>query len=179
MNTQTKDMALYEALWKECEPNLRGICNRKLSSYPSEIDDVIGDTYLALCNAVSKGTELDNPKAWLYGTLNNIIKLKYAELDRKKKTYIRLERVENELFYDVDFDSRELSDETLNGIKDEIVDELLDSERTLLILVYEKKLKFKEISVILNTTEPAIKQKHYRLKRKIKMLAKEKIKNFE
>lgn len=179
MNTQTKDMALYEALWKECEPNLRGICNRKLSSYPSEIDDVIGDTYLALCNAVSKGTELDNPKAWLYGTLNNIIKLKYAELDRKKKTYIRLERVENELFYDVDFDSRELSDEILNGIKDEIVDELLDSERTLLILIYEKKLKIKEISVILNTTEAAIKQKHYRLKRKIKMLAKEKIKNFE
>lgn len=83
MDTQIKYTALFEDLWKECEPSLRGICNRKLSSYTSEIDDVTGDTYLALCNAVSKGVEIENPKAWLYGTLNNIIKLKYAELDRK------------------------------------------------------------------------------------------------
>lgn len=179
MNTETNDMALFEALWEECEPNLRGICNYKLSSYPSEIDDVIGDTYLALCNAVSKGIEINNPKAWLYGTLNNTIKLKYAELNRKKKTLIRLERVEHELFYDVDFDRRELSDEILDNIKDEIVEDLLESERTLLILVYEKKLKCKEIAEILDTTEAAIKQKHYRLKRKIKMLAKEKIKKYE
>ncbi|MCH5316067.1 MAG: sigma-70 family RNA polymerase sigma factor [Eubacterium sp.] len=179
MNTETNDMALSESFWREYEPTLRRICNYKLSSYPSEIDDVIGDTYLALCNAISKGIEIKNPKAWLCGTLNNIIKLKYTELDRKKKTYIRLESVEHELFYDVDFDSHELNDEVLNSIKDKIVDDLLDSEKTLLIFIYEKKLKFKEIAKILNTTENAIKQKHYRLKRKIKQLAKEKIKEYE
>ena len=179
MNTETNDMALSESFWREYEPTLRRICNYKLSNYPSEIDDVIGDTYLALCNAISKGIEIKNPKAWLCGTLSNIIKLKYTELDRKKKTYIRLESVEHELFYDVDFDSQELNDEVLNSIKDKIVDDLLDSEKTLLIFIYEKKLKFKEIAKILNTTENAIKQKHYRLKRKIKQLAKEKIKEYE
>lgn len=179
MNTQTKDMKLSESLWKECEPNLRRICNYKLSSYSSEIDDVISDTYLALCNAISKGLEIENPKAWLYGTLNNTIKLKYAELDRKKKRYVRLESVEHELFYNVDFDEKELSEETLNYIKDEIVSELSESEKTLLVLIYEKRLKLKEISIISGTTEAAIKQKHYRLKRKIKKIAKEKIKKFE
>ena len=178
MNTDTKDMSLSESLWKEYEPYLRSICNYKLSSYPSEVDDVISDTYLALCNYISKGIEINNPKAWLYGTLSNIIKLKYSELDRKKKAYIRLESVEHELFYNIDFDRQELSDEILNSIKDEIVNDLLDSEKTLLIFIYEKKLKFKEIAKILNTTEAAIKQKHYRLKRKIKKLAKEKIKEY-
>jgi RNA polymerase sigma factor (sigma-70 family) len=179
MTTETKDMELSESLWREYEPSLRRICDSKLSSYPSEIDDVIGDTYLALCNTISKGVKINNPKAWLYGTLNNTIKLKYAELDRKKKRYIRLESVEHELFYDVEFCKQELSDEILNHIKDEIFDELLDSEKTLLVLIYEKKLTLKEISKILSTTETAIKQKHYRLKRKIKKLAKEKIKKYE
>ncbi len=179
MSTDVKDIDFPETLWKEYEPKLRGICDYKLSGYPSEIDDVIGETYLALCNAIAKGIIIDNPKAWLYGTLNNIIKLKYTEMDRRKRTYIRLESVEHELFYDIDFDEVELSDEIIDVIKDDIFDELLDSEKTLLIFIYEKKLKVKEISRILNISEAAIKQKHYRLKRKIKKLVKEKISEHE
>ncbi|MGN1122894.1 MAG: RNA polymerase sigma factor [Eubacterium sp.] len=178
MSADTKDMELCEALWNECEPSLRKICNYKLSGYPSEIDDVIGDAYLALCDIINSDIELKNPKAWLYGTLNNLIKLKYTELDSKKKKYIRLESVEHELFYDIDFDETKISDELLDEIKDSIYDELLGSEKTLLILIYTKKLKFKEIAKILNTTEAAVKQKHYRLKRKVKIIAKEKLKKF-
>lgn len=177
MSSNIKDMELCEALWNEYEPCLRRICNYKLSGYPSEIDDVIGDVYLALCDKINGSIGIDNPKAWLYGTLNNTIKLKYAEIDRKKKKYVRLESVERELFYSIDFDEVEISDDLLNEIIDEIYQELLGSEKTLLILIYTKKLKFKQIAEILNTTEGAIKQKHYRLKRKIKMLAKEKLKN--
>lgn len=176
MGTNTEDMALCEALWNEYEPSLRNICNYKLSGYPSEIDDVIGDTFLALCDAVNNGIEIKNPKAWLYGTLNNLIKLKYTEMDKRKKKIIRLESVEHKLFYNIDFDETKLSDEALEQIKDSIFDELLGSEKTLLILIYTKKLKFKEIAKILNSTESAVKQKHYRLKRKIMKLVQEKLK---
>ncbi len=179
MSTDTKDMELAETLWKEYEPNLRKICSYKLSGYPSEIDDVIGDTYLALCNAVDKGVEIENPKAWLYGILNNMIKMKYTEINRKKKYCIRLENVENSLFYDIDFDAYELSDEILEDVKDNIFDELLESDKTLLTLIYDKKLKFKEISKILDISEVAVKQRHYRLKRKIKKIAKIELNKFE
>lgn len=179
MQIENKDMELPKVLWEEYEPNLRRICSHKLSSYPNEIDDVIGETYLALCDKIDKGIEIQNPKAWLYGTLNNQIKLKYSEIDRKKKIYIRLENVEHELFYNVDFDEKELSEETIEKIKDDVFDELTDAEKTLLVLIYDKKIKLTEVARILNTTEAAVKQKHYRLKRKIKKLAKEKIKNFE
>lgn len=179
MQIENKDMELSKFLWEEYEPNLRIICNHKLSGYPNEIDDVIAETYLALCNKIDKEIEIENPKAWLYGTLNNQIKLKYAEINKKKKTYIRLENVEHELFYNVDFDEKELSEETIEKVKDDVLDELTDAEKTLLVLIYEKNIKLKEVARISNTTEAAIKQKHYRLKRKIKKIVKEKMKNFE
>lgn len=179
MNTEEQNMGLSETLWKEYEINLRKICNYKLSGYPTEIDDVIGETYLALCNAIDKGTEIRNPKAWLYGTLNNRIKLKLTDINRKKKTNISFYRVENKLFYNINFDEKNLSEEIIEKLKDDVFDELFDSEKTLLVLIYDKKIKFKKIAEILNTTESAVKQRHYRLKRKIKQLAKEKIKKYE
>lgn len=177
METKSKNMELSKVLWEEYESSLRKICDYKLSNYPDEVDDVIGETYLALCNAIDKDMEIQNPKAWLYGTLNNQIKLKYTAINKKKRTQIQLDSVEQELFYDIDFDETELNENTIEQIKDNVFDELIDSEKTLLVLIYEKKLKLKEIAKILNTTEAAVKQKHYRLKLKIKKLAKEKIKN--
>lgn len=179
MLTENRDMELSKVLWEEYEPSLRRLCNYKLSSYPDEIDDVIAETYLALCNAIDKGTEIQNPKAWLYGTLNNRIKLKYSEIDRKKKTYIRFDSIEHKLFYCVDFEEEELSEDTIERLKDDVFSELIDAERTLLVLIYDKKIKLKDVAKILNTTEAAVKQKHYRLKRKIKKLAKEKLKKYE
>lgn len=176
--TETNDMELCKVLWNEYEPYLRKICEYKLLSHPSEIDDVIGETYLALCDAIDKGVKLENPKAWLYATLNNRIKLKYAELDKRRKSLIQLESVSHKLFYNINFDDLNLSDDTIEAIKDEIFNELLESERTLLILVFSKELRFKDIAQILDTTEPAVKQKYYRLKRKIKLIAKDKLKKF-
>lgn len=179
MKTDTNNTVLCEKIWNECEPLLRRICNIKLSSHPSEIDDVIGDTYLALCNALNSGASIRDYKAWLFGTVNNLIKMKYTELNKIKKTLINIDNVEHELLYSINFSDVTLNDEIIEMIKQEIIDELSGSERTLLILIYTKRLKFKEIALILNTSENAVKQKHYRLKLKIKKLVKEKLKNFE
>lgn len=179
MGTDTKGMELCEALWNECEPELRRLCKYKLSSCPSEIDDVIADAYLVLCNAVDKNVDIVNPKAWLFGTVNNLIKIKYAELNTKKKKHIRFESLEQDLFYNVDFDDVKLPDETIEELMNDILDELSASERTLFIFIYDKKLKFKEIAMILNSTESAIKQKHYRLVRKIKRMARDELKKFK
>ena len=179
MSSNNNSNELCEKLWNEYEPSLRKICNYKLSSYPSEIDDVIGDTYLALCKALDNGVEINKPKAWLYGTLNNLIKLKYAEINKRKKYLVDFESVEYDLSYDIDFDDEKVSEEMLQKLKEEILEELTESENTLLVLIYDRKLKLKEVARIIDTTESAVKQKHYRLKRKIKKLAKNKMRNFK
>lgn len=163
-----------EKLWLECEPQLRKICKYKLSNNLSEVDDVIADAYLALCDAVENESELENPKAWLYGTVNNLIKFKYTEIKKTSKTMISIDNGDYILVYNVDFTEARLTDETIEDIRIEIESELLPAELTLLKLLHEKKLTQKEVAVILNTTTSAVKQKNYRLKKKIKEIAKEK-----
>lgn len=176
---EKSNMDLCDDLWKQHEPQLRKLCEYKLSSYPSEIDEVISKTYLALCEAMSEENGINDPKAWLYKTLNRQIKRKYTEMNTIKKRYVSLESVEYELMYNIDFDEVKITDKIIEELSIEIHSELTDSEEFLIKLIYEKKLKFKQIGSILGVTESAVKQQHYRLKRKIKKLAKEKIKKFQ
>lgn len=175
MNTDVNNAQMCEKLWNEYEPTLRKICQNRLASCPSEIDDVISETYFALCRNIDSGELIHNPKAWLYGTLNNIIKTKYSEINKIRKNQISLTNRENELYYNVDFDGEKISYELIEKIKYSIIEQLDVSEKNLIDLIYVKRLKFKEVADILNISESAVKQKIYRLKRKIKLIAKKKI----
>lgn len=176
LSMEFNNMELCEVLWKEYEPYLRKICNFRLSDYPDEAEDVIGEAYLALCDVLNSGQELKNPKAWLYGTVNNYIKIKYIEIDRNKHC-VNLDNVNYKLCYDVDFDSARIDEDALDKIKDDILESLDEEDRAILSLYYEEHHHFKEIARILNSTESAVKQRHYRMKRKVKELIKEKLEN--
>lgn len=179
---QTKEksnMDLCDNLWNQYEPQLRRLCEFKLSSYPSEISEVISETYFALCKTISEGNEIKDPKSWLYKTTNNQIKLKYTEMNTIKRRYVSLDSVEYELMYNIDFDDILITDEIIERLSKEILNELTEDEQLLMNLIYERKLKFKRIASIIGTTEAGVKQQHYRLKRKIKQLANEKTKNIK
>lgn len=172
-----QSIELCETLWNEYEPVLRKICQKKLSSCPSEVDDVISDTFLALCNAINKGMHIENHEAWLKGTLNNRIKKKYTELDRKKRRFIHIDSIEQELYYIVDYDEKKLSDSAIEELKNEIYNQLESSEKALLFLMYTKRLKQVEIAEKMNTSEAAVRQRLYRLKNKIRHLVMDKMEN--
>lgn len=179
---QTKEksnMDLCDYLWNQYEPKLRRLCEFKLSNYPVEAEEVISETYLALCNAISKGTEIDDPKSWLYKTTHNQIKLKYTEINLRKRRYVSLDSVEHELMYNIDFDDILITNEIIERLSKEILNELTEDEQLLMNLIYERNLKFKRIASIIGTTEAGVKQQHYRLKRKIKQLVDEKTKNIK
>lgn len=172
-----QSMELCEILWNEYEPVLRKICQKKLSGHPSEIDDVIGDTFLALCNTINKGMDIENYEAWLKGTLNNRIRKKYTELDRKKRRFIHIDSIEQELYYIVDYDEIELSDSEIEELKNEIYTQLESNEKALLILMYTKRLKQAEIAEKMNISQAAVRQRLYRLKNKIRHLVMDKMEN--
>lgn len=178
MNTDVNNSQMCEELWTEYEPALREICRRKLLSCPSEIDDVISDTYLALCKNINAGEVIKYPKAWLYGTLNKIIKSKYNEINKIRKTQVSITNKENELFYNMDFDDEKMSHDDIEILRYEVLVQLDEQEKVLIDLIYAKRLKFKEIADILNTSESAIKQKNYRLKRKVKLIVKKEMEKY-
>ena len=71
--------------------NTNRICEisakQKMHGYEAEIDDIIAEVYLALCNHTSKEGPPIYEKAWLYGTLKNLINQNFRDKYKKKKTW--------------------------------------------------------------------------------------------
>ena len=166
-------LKLCEEPWYEYEPYLRKYCTNKLSGSVQEVDDVISQAFLILCKAVHKNSQISNPKAWLFGTVNNIIKDKYTEINELKNSEVSLESYE--LPYEFDYIDKLIKDKDINAILDEIMDTLSEDEKKLISLFYEMGLSYKEIAQIYDSNEFAVKQRSYRLKKKIKKMARAKL----
>lgn len=181
MQNNTKDKInndICNELWHTHESRIRTLCQYKFSNNIDEVDDIVAETYLVLCETVNSGAKIENPRAWLYGIVNNIVKHKYRELNKRKEKQKFISDMTIDLSYDIDFLDEIISDEDIEKMKAEIESELNDSEKELLELVYEKKLTSKQIADMKGSTEAAIKQRRFRLINKIKMMVKEKNKNF-
>jgi len=166
---------ICEELWKEIEPNLRRICRVKLASCPEEIEDVLAEVALILCSQYGEEkNSVENPKAWLYSVLNYTIIKKYKQLNRHREMNTRFYDCDK-LCYNVDFDDKLISELDIEALITEIENELNDREKTLIQCVCIKKQKYREIAEEYNTTEYAVKQKFYRLNKKIKKMANKKI----
>ncbi len=56
-----------------------------MHGYEAEIDDIIAEVYLALCNHTSKEGPPIYEKAWLYGTLKNLINQNFRDKYKKEE----------------------------------------------------------------------------------------------
>lgn len=165
------DKEFCEELWNQYEPYLRAICSVKLNNYPNEIDDVISDTFLALCKKVSESGPPRNEKAWLYGTLNNIINAKYREIYNKKANIVSLTDAVCEVSSENDFEKEIITQNFTEQLEKEFDRKLNDEEKFLMKLIYQDCLKTKDITEILGLTEFAVKQRKYRLRKKMRKIA--------
>ena len=164
--------SICERLWIENEPALRKLCRVKMQSCQDEIDDVISEVFLALCQKVSDESIPENPKAWLYGTLNNVIKLKYRKIYKRKDKQMSLSDEQYELPFEYG-GIEEKIDELYSGeIWSKLKSLLTEEEYKLIKNIHYDRLKMKEIAQMNNTTESAIKQKHYRICNKLRKILK-------
>lgn len=166
---------ICKALWLECKDDLTKLCKHKLSSHPDEVEDVIADAFYYLCVAVFEDKKIENYKAWLFGVANNLIKIKYTEINRRSLRNIEFNEEEIETYkfsQDVFLDSL-ISDSVIEKIADEIICDLKPNEQELYSYVYKDKLKMREIAALLNITEVNAKQRNHRLSKKLKAKIKE------
>ena len=157
-------------LWIEFEPQLRKVATARLHNYPHEIDDVISDVFVALCEKIQKDGIPEKLKGWIYGVLNNKINLKFREIYQIKEKETDL--LDAEITIPItNNDIEEKIDEIYNNeIKDKLRELLNEKEYEIIYLLHFKKLKIKEVAKMLNSTEAAIKQKHYRICRKLRKI---------
>lgn len=164
------EMRLCTELWDKHKERIHQFCSIKLRSCPSEVDDVVSEVFLALCKKVSESGPPEKPKEWLYGTFGNLLNKTYRNIYSLR---------ENETaFSDNDFELPHMKDD-IKSKEDEMYiaelfkkfgDRLSVNERELMELVIYKQLKHKEIALMQNSTETAIKQKYYRVISKLRKI---------
>lgn len=160
-----------DEIWLENEEFLRRICNQKLSSCPQEIDDVLHDTYIALCDAFDDGRVIRNHRKWLIGTLMHKINKKYTEINNNKKKLVSMTDCETRLSYTMDMDSVRVSDELTEEMANEIISSLSEKEQTLYHLIHDEHLKHKQIATMLGIRPGTVRERAYRLRHKITKIA--------
>ena len=76
MNSQE----VYTQLWNEHFSDLRNYCYIKLKGRSNEADDILRTAYSELWEKLLNGELMPNPKAWLYKTIDRIIKDKSTDM---------------------------------------------------------------------------------------------------
>ncbi len=172
-NSDNEKNELCKKLWTECKDDLTKMCEYKLSSHPGEVEDVIADAFYYLCVAVFENKRIENHKAWLIAVTNNLIKKKYSEINIIKSRYAN--------FYEENIDSyacedelflEDVSDMVIDSLSSSVLSQLSESEQLLYKYVYVDKLKMKEIADLLKLTEVNVRQRNFRLSKRIKSLIK-------
>lgn len=168
-----KDKKMCDKLWQELEPQVRNLCRAKLRSYPHEVDDIISQTFLALCQKINTDGFPIKPKAWIYGTCRNIILKKYTEI--YNQNHISIENMEKELPLEEDAISTKIEEIYNQQFQEKLHSFLTESEYQFVSYFYFQHLNVKETALILNITESAVRQRNYRICIKLKKI----LKNFD
>jgi len=139
--------------------------------------DITNEVFELLCRKW-QNLENKNYKSWLYKTANNLIKNFYKKQKRKteKETYIDNSIIDT-FSYEQNFEN--ISDEEIEKYKDEILEILTEHERRLFTMQYVEKLSHTQISEKLFIPENTVKQRLYRLKKKIKIEVANKLKQIQ
>ncbi len=171
-----------EKTFCEYEPIIRSLCNCKLDGSQKDIDAVVSQVFCIYCEAVEQGVYIASVRAWLLSKTINLIKINNS----KNKNFLNsndhitnfVYEVKNiDFYYNDNVADLIINDNSFISLKEEIEKDLTPNELLLLEFIYKDNLKYKDIANILNTSISAVKQRIYRLKRKIKKSAEEKVKN--
>lgn len=157
-------------LWDAHKERIHQVCSIKLRSCPSEVEDVVSEVFLALCKKVSDSGMPEKPKEWLYGTLRNLLNKTYRGVYSTRENETVFSDNEIELPYMFDAINSKENEMYLSELMRVFKDSFGEDENELIDLIYYKRFKYREIALMLDTTEGAIKQRHYRLIRKLRKL---------
>lgn len=166
MNIQQQQICTE--LWYKHEPQLRKACSYKLKKYPCDVDDVISEVFLALCQKILKDGEPNNPESWLYATMNNLAAIKFKQIYKEREKEISIHDNDVDLPYDSNFENTVHDNILIGDFFKSFQMKLNEQENRLIQYIYSDELSMKEIAEIKQSTANAIKQQHYRLMKKIK-----------
>lgn len=164
-------------LWHLYRDYIRRFCENRLKSSPNYIEDCVQDVFTALLEAKRSGTEIKNPKAWLTTVANNKIKKEYKNRKRESEHISKIIQYGNyvETSFIETHDFENVPDEIINNMKDRVLQQLSSEERSLVDDFYVKHIKIKDIAIKYGLSETNVKQRLFRVRKKIVYLSNDEI----
>ena len=156
LNNANKDEKAFELLYNFY---YKRIVAQLAKGFGKEFaEDVVQEFFIRLVKFDKKYEYINNPTAWVYKCCENIAKTKLAK-ENYKISFNEEIGVSSALDFDFDFENAFIGTE---------LNKLDDISKDIIILHYWKGYSFEEISEILGITYDAIRQRHKRLKKKLK-----------
>lgn len=164
-------------LWHLYREYIKSFCRFQLKDSPDYVEDCVQDVFMALLEAKRAGTEIRNPKAWLTSVANNKIKNEYKNRKRESEHINKIIRYETVMeFSSLDIhDFSDIPDELVTDMKDSVLNRLNADEQSLVEDFYVKHMKIKDIAEKRGISETNVKQKLFRVRKKIVLLSNEEI----
>ncbi len=127
--------------------------------------DITHDTFVKVWDSMSGGTVIDNHKAYLYRTAERLV----IDWYRKKKS-LSLDSLQEDGF-DVGVDSTaEMAEKIDAEVVTELIKELEDDYKNVIILRYLEEMSVKDIALALGEKENTISVRIYRALEKLRII---------
>lgn len=164
-----------ETAFREYGKLLEKYCRVRLGEASQSTEDCVQEAFCIYYRKILAGEAIEQPKAFLYRTADNMVKRAKAEYYKRASRFTTLDEVadiEADPLDELDFiDCEKLTQMLLN--------KLTDSERLLYKRKYIERKSLKEIGLELSIPPTTVANRTSRLRSKIKMLSEELISEAE
>lgn len=154
--------------WEEYEPIIRRIAFARLTGLEDEVDDVVSETFTALCTKFSGGSAPNNTRSWLYGTLNNIINQHLRKICTERENVVADSADMIDLKFTYSIPDSAFSSVSVSEFHKIVRSLLSDDEYSLIEALYINDAKASQVAEQLNLTEGAVRQRSYRICSKLR-----------
>ncbi len=154
--------------FKEYGSALEKYCRVRLKEAYESTDDCVQEAFCVYYKKLLDGENIEQPKAFLYRTADNMVKRARAEFFKNATRQTPLEDAEGV--------ATELSDEIADAIDYEklavlILSSLNEKEKALYQMKYVEKKSLKEIGILLSIPPSTVANRTSRLRQKVRSLS--------
>lgn len=157
-----------EKIWREYEPAIKKLSYVRLRGLENEIDDVVSEVFLALCEKFERDGSPDNPKAWMYSTFNNIINQRFRNVCKSRENISPIPMEEVELKFTHSIPDSAFTSVSTDEFYSIIKGLLTEEEFNLIEELYVNETKTSELAARFHITEGAVRQRGYRICAKLR-----------
>ena len=165
----------YTAIYETYRSDMVNFCRSRLDD-PEQADDGVQQVFLALYEAMSRGVEIREPRAWLYKTARFII-IRLNEKRQKEQEHVSQTEYEDAVrTASVSFDScllDAMDTDREERLVQHVLSNLTEEEQGMIEAVYVRGMKHDELGEQLGMKRNTVSQRLKRLRLKVEKIVTE------